>query len=172
MSEKPEVVPEGGDVVTTNAPAPQISPAIEEILKDIPEPQRERIRHTFREISLTAFQGAVSPRIDAETARIITESLDKDNEHKFQYLTQKQRDEAEVIKRQHDFEVLRHNDNRQMLWPTLICVLILVMGCITAGIYLTANGHEVLGSNLLTSIISGLLAYLAGLGTANFFKDK
>jgi hypothetical protein len=48
----------------------------------------------------------------------------------------------------------------------------MVMGCITAGIYLTANGHEVLGSNLFTAVISGLLAYLAGLGTANFFKGK
>lgn len=106
MSEKPETVTEDSDAVTTNAPVPQIEQKIEEALKDLPEGQRERIRHTIRETALTFFQGAVSPRIDAETARVITESLDKDNEHKFQYLTQKQRDEAEATKRQHEFAVL------------------------------------------------------------------
>ena len=172
MSEKPKEVPDGSDVVAANTPVPQIERELEEVIKDLPEPQRERIRHTIRETALTFFQGAVSPRIDAETARVITESLDKDNERKFQYLTQKQKDEAEAIKRQHEFAVLRHHDNRRMFWPILICVLLMVMGCIIAGIYFTANGHEVLGSNLLTAVISGLLAYLAGLGTANFFKNK
>ena len=170
MSEPSEVVPEGSDVTVTGVPVPQ---KIEEALKDIPEGQRQRIRHILQEtISLTAVQGALSPRIDPETAKIITESLDKDNEHKFQYLTQKQRDEAEASKREHDFAVLLHADRRKMLWPVLICVLFMVLGGISAGIYLTANGHEVLGGSLLTAILSGLFAYLAGLGTANFFKDK
>jgi hypothetical protein len=127
---------------------------------------------TQQSSSLTAVQGALSPRIDPETARIITASLDRDNEHKFQYLTQRQRDEAEASKREHDFAIIQHADRRKMLWPILICALFMVVGGTTSGIYLAANGHDVLGGSLLTGILSGLFAFLAGLGTANFFKNK
>lgn len=144
---------------------------IQEAIKDLPEPQRQRVQHIIQEfLSVSLVHGSSRPRLDPKTAEIVTASIDKDNEHKFQYLTQKQRDKAEADKRKDDFAVIQHNDRKKMLWPLMICAILVSVFCIMAGVYYSANGHDVLGASLLTAVVTGVFAYLAGLGTANFFK--
>lgn len=155
----------------SDSPLPAPVEKFEEVIKDLPSQKQESIRHVLEEISLSVVQGGMSSRIDPETARILTESIDKDNEYKFQYLTQKQQAAAEAAKRDHDFIVQRHNDRKKMLWPVMVTVIIVCLGCIIIGIYFCATGKDTLGSSLLTAAITGVLSYLAGLGTSNFFKD-
>jgi hypothetical protein len=174
--DSPDKTPSSPSDSVSASSLPQSEQKLDAVLAKVPEPQRELIKHTIHEVfrdSFTAIiQGASGPRIESETAKIITESLDKDNANKFQYLTQKQKDEADDSKRRHEFAILRHTDRKKMIWPCLMTVLIVAVGCIVAGIWLAATGHEMLGSNLLTGIITALLAFLGGLGTARFFEEE
>jgi len=99
-------------------------------------------------------------------------SNDKDNENKFKYLTQKQQHAAEESKREHDLEVTKHKDRVKFFWPILIITLIVVVGCLFVGIYLSAMGRDVLGASILTGTAFAIAGYLAGIGTADFFKSK
>jgi len=150
-------------------PVPQ--ERLDAVISDLPQPKQQEIRHTVQEVFMALVERSSGPRIDPEVAKIIVASTDKDNEFKFQYLCQKQKDEADENRRMHEMATIQHKDRKQMLWPILITVLVVVLGSIASGIYLAATGHEVLGASLLTGILSAVFAYLAGLGTANFFKN-
>lgn len=142
---------------------------IEEIISELPEPKRRE----FKEYILEFFMGVVErggPKIDPETAGILTASLDKDNENKFKYLSQKQQDEAERERREHAFKVRQFNSRERFLWLIVPTVLLVCVGGIIEGIYLATHGHDTLGVSILSAIITGIFAYLAGVGTANFFK--
>lgn len=166
--------PANGDPASTALSIPQVDQKLDAVLAKVPEPQRNQIRTIIHEVVRDSFTAVVQgggPRMDPETAKIITASIDKDNDNKFQYLTQQQKDEAEAGKRQHEFAVIRHGNRTRMMWPCLIAILITTIGCISVGIYLAATGREMLGSNILTAIITALLSFLGGLGTAHFFKE-
>lgn len=60
----------------------------------------------------------------------------------------------------------------KVMWLIVLTVLVIVLGCIAAGIYLDTTGQGMLGASLLTAIFSLIFGYLGGLGTANFFKRK
>ena len=147
---------------------------VEKVIEDLPlpQPKKAEIRHTFQEMFMTFVERSGGPRIDPETAKILAETVDKDNEHKFQFLMQKQKDEAAQTEREHKLEVNRHEDRVKFLWLILIPSLLLIILGLFAGVYLCANNHEVLGASILTAIITGIFAFLAGLGTVNFFKSK
>jgi hypothetical protein len=57
-----------------------------------------------------------------------------------------------------------------MFWPVLIVALIAVVSCIGLGIFFSANNIEPLGSNLLAATMTGVFAFLAGLGFGHYIK--
>ncbi|HYG10005.1 MAG TPA: hypothetical protein VD835_08675 [Pyrinomonadaceae bacterium] len=160
----------GDEPSALSVPESQVEAKLEEIIEAVPAPRRDEFRHSVREFM--GFVESSGPKIDPEVARILAASNDKDNENKFKYLTQKQELEAEESKREHQFKIARHSSLVKMLWPVLIAVIVLVLGCIGAGIYLAATGHETLGFSILSATITALFAYLGGLGTPYLFKDK
>jgi hypothetical protein len=168
---KPEDSPSTeGESSALSASDARVEAQLEKIIDAVPAPQREEVRHTIQE-----FMGYVersSPRIDPEVARILADSNDKDNENKFRYLTRKQELEAEESQREHELSLKRHESTVSMLWPVLLAVIFLVLGCIAAGIYLAATGKETLGFSILSATITAVFAYLGGLGTPYLFKDK
>ena len=121
---------------------------------------------------MAVVRGGMTPQIDPETAKILANTLEKDNDNKFKYLTQKQADFASEQARQHDFAVVCHRDSVGLLKPILGASILLVIGTVTAGIYFISNGQEAVGSSLLTGIFGLLFGYLGGLGTSKFLITK
>ena len=142
---------------------------IEEILDAIPVPeQKEEARSILREFTKIVERPS---QVDPITAQIITESLDKDNERKFQYLTQKQKDETELEKEEISFRREKHRDGFSLVRPIVYFVLGLVAICIIVGIWLCLNGQPTLGASLITGSLSSVLSFAAGFGATTFFKD-
>lgn len=142
---------------------------IEEILDAIPvEEKKEEARSILREFTKIIERPS---QIDPLTARIITTSVDKDNERKFQYLTQKQKDETELEKEEINFRREKHRNGFSLVKPIVFFVLILVAICIIAGIWLCVNGQPTLGASLITGSLSSVLSFAAGFGATTFFKD-
>lgn len=160
----------GGESSALSVPESQVEAKLEEIIEAVPAPRRDEFRHSVREFM--GFVESAGPKIDPEVARILAASNDKDNENKFKYLTQKQQHTAEASKREHDLEVTRHEDRVKFFWPILITTLIVIVGCLFVGIYLSATGRDVLGASILTGTAFAIAGYLAGIGTADFFKSK
>jgi hypothetical protein len=157
---------------------PEVDSKLAEIMEELPAEKRELVRHTIQEMFVGIMERSSSPQITPEVAKIITESQDKDNEHKFQFLTQKQRDEAEAEKRaddlrtkQHDFNCTKHSNRFSLMKPIIWAVLALVVGLTIAGVWLLVIGKEAIGSALLSGLWGAVFGYLAGFGTSNFFKD-
>lgn len=161
---------EEGEPSSLAVPESNIEDKLEQIIEAVPAPQREQFRNNVQEFM--GFVERSGPRVDPEVARILAASNDKDNDNKFKYLTQKQQLAAEESKRGHELEVIRHKDRVKFFWPILITTLILVAGCLVVGIYLAATGRDVLGSSLITGTAFAVAGYLAGIGTADFFKNK
>ncbi|SRR6266508_2862543 len=149
---------------------PEVVEKMAEVVSDLPEPKQREVKTTMQEFMAFVERG-VGPRIDAETARILTASADKDNEFRFKYLTQKQKDTADKNEREHELERIKHRDRVKIFWPILITVLITVIGCLAVGIYLAANGRELLGTGLITGTSFAVAGYLSGVGTSGFFKS-
>lgn len=151
-----------------DTPAKRQEEALEAIIDKLPP---EEVQHTLRELFVGIIErGGSGPRIDPEVMRIAAATVEKDNENKFKYLTQKQSDEAAKSIRDDQFRDKRHESQIKLFWPVLITVLIVTVGCIVAGIYLAVNGHEPLGIGLITGAAFSVLGYLAGAGTADIFK--
>ncbi len=172
MSEEVQPSPESSEVI------PQIPPQIKENLDKALDqiasgPQREGITKVIREFMMTVVASTSGqPKIDPATVRILSDSIDRDNDNKFQYLMQKQRDSAAVDQREHELDIVKHSDRMKLARPITYAAVLTVIGTIVAGIWLAAIGHETLGASILSSVISAALAYLGGLGTAHFFKEK
>lgn len=165
---------ETGSAALARTPLASVVPEVveqrlEEVVRDLPEQKQREVKTTIHEFMALVERG-VGPRIDPETAKILTASADKDNEFRFKYLTQKQKDTANQAERDHTLETTRHNDRVKMFWPILITVLITTVGCLAVGIYLAATGHDILGTGLITGTAFAVAGYLAGCGTSNFFK--
>ena len=127
---------------------------IEEILDAIPVPeQKEEARSILREFTKIVERPS---QLDPVTAQIITESLDKDNERKFQYLTQKQKDGTELEKEEISFRREKHRDSFSLVKPIVFFVLFVVAICIITGIWLCVNGKETLGASLITGSLTAV----------------
>lgn len=104
--------------------------------------------------------------------KYLADSADKDNDLKFRYLSQKQKDAADQKERDQRLEERRLHYIVRFIWPILIAVLILTLGGIATAIYLAATGREMLGSNLLTGFVTAILAFIGGMGCPRIFKLK
>lgn len=141
---------------------------LERIIDKLPP---EQVQHTIRELIFGIIERGASPKADPEALKIAAASVDKDNENKFHYLTQKETNKAEKEKREHELKVKRYDAQSKMLWPILISIIVLVLGCISSGIYLAATGRDVLGFSILSATISAVFAFFGGWGMAHFFKN-
>jgi hypothetical protein len=146
------------------------------VLNDVPvsEPQKQQIIHKIEETFMAAIATNVqnAPRLDPETVKIIAVTVEKDNDNKFKYLTQKQANDAAKQLRDHEFAVVCHTDNVRLFRPVLISAMLVFVGCVTAGIYFIAIGREAVGSGILSGVFGAAFGYLGGLGTANYFKPS
>lgn len=141
----------------------------EEIIEAIPVlEQKEEARLILRELTRVIERPS---QLNPETARIITESVDKDNQRKFEYLSQKQKDSTEIEKEELDFRRQKYSDSFSLVKPIVIFVLGIVAVCIFTGIWLSVNGQPTLGASLITGSLSAVLSYAAGFGTSKAFKD-
>lgn len=163
----------GGSSASSLAPVvPQVEQKLEAFAKDLPENKQEEFKHTIHEVFAMFMERSGGPRIDSETAKILAASADKDNDLRFRYLSQKQKDTADQKERDQKLEERRLTYLVRFIWPILIAVLIVAIGGISAGIYFASTGREMLGSNLLTGFITAILAFIGGMGCPRIFKLK
>lgn len=147
--------------------------AIEEIIEAIPTPEkREQARHIFEETFVGLIERSASNQINPEVARILADSADRDNDNKFKFLSQKQQDTAAAQQRKDELTAQKHKDRVSLIRPIIIFVFVMVILCLSVGIYLSVTGKETLGASLITGVLTAVLSYLAGVGTSDFFKDK
>lgn len=173
MPEPPDksqnLVPQPKDANTTPAPEKDEEEKLEAIIDKLPP---EQVQHTLREFIFGIIERSGStPKVDPEVFKIAAATVEKDNENKFKYLTQKQADEAAKSIRDDEFRGVQHRDHVKLFWPILIFVLVVVLGCIASGIYLAVNGHDNLGTGLITGASFMVAGYLAGAGTSDVFKN-
>lgn len=140
------------------------------VLEGIPEPKRTEIVHTIEQQFMAVVRGGMSgPQIDPETAKILADTIQRDNDNKFKYLSQKQADAAAKEIREHSLATARHRD---LMRPIVWAVIAITVVSVLAGLWFISAGHETIGSSLLTGIFGALLGYLGGLGTSGHTKDK
>lgn len=152
-------------------PTPEAKEKLEQALQKLQPQERTMMRESLRE-----FMGVVvssgGQKIDPETARMILESVNQDNENKFKFALQREENRASQQQRKDNLELTRLTTQTRMLWPIIVAAIVVVVGCICAGLYFIAIGKESIGTGILTAVISAVFGYLGGLGTANFFSKK
>ena len=147
---------------------------MEEFIDAIPaEQQKEEARSILREISRDFTQIIERPsQTDPETVKIISDNLDKDNERRFQFLTQKERNNAELEQSELEFRKEKHANSFSLIRPIVVFVLLIVTACLVVGIWLCVIGKETLGASLITGSLSGVLSFAAGFGMSGQFKEE
>lgn len=149
--------------------AKAVEASLEPIIRDIPEPKKSEIVRVFEQNTMAVFRSVGGPPIDPETAKILAETTQRDNDNKFKYLSQKQADTAAREERQHHLATAQHKD---LVKPIVWAVVLTTVASVAAGIAFIAFGKEAVGSSILTGIFGALLGYLGGLGTAGHFQRK
>ena len=152
-------------------PTPEAKERLEQALQKLPPQERTMMRESLRE-----FMGVVvssgGQKIDPEIARMILESVNQDNENKFKFALQREENRANQQQRKDNLELTRLTTQTRMLWPVIVAAIVIIVGCVCAGLYFIAIGKESIGIGILTAVISAVFGYLGGLGTANFFSKK
>lgn len=152
-------------------PVPQMEQKLEAALKDLPETKQEQLRETFHEFFMAIIQRGAAPNLDAETARIITESVDKEHEFRYKFRTQQLQESAEESKRDDAFRTLKYTNKIKIVRPVCFVVVAVYTLCLFIGIYLATVGRETLGGSIITGVIASVLSLIAGLGLAPIIKD-
>lgn len=156
-----------------DAPTPTpktVEASLEPVIKDLPEPtQREIVRVVEQQFMAVVRSGMAGPQIDPETAKILADTLQKDNENKFQYLIRKQADAAAQQERADGLASAQHKDlARPIVWAAVSVTVLTVL----AGLYFIAIGKDAIGGGLISGIFGALLGFLGGLGTAGHLQRK
>ncbi len=69
---------------------------------------------------MAVVRSGMTPQIDPETAKILAETIQRDNDNKFKYLSQKQADAAASENREHALATARHRDlMRPIVWAVI-----------------------------------------------------
>ena len=170
MSDAPDTPAVTGDGLTASPLVPQsVEASLQPVIKDLPEPKQQEIVRTFEQQFMAVVRGGMTPQIDPETAKILAVTIEKDNDNKFHYLTQKQADAAAQETREHDLAIARHRD---LMRPIVWAVILIAIASVAAGLAFIVTGHDAVGSSLLTGIFGALLGYLGGLGTSGHLAKK
>ncbi len=76
---------------------------------------------------MAVVRGGMTPQIDPETAKILAVTIEKDNDNKFRYLTQKQSDAAAQQAKEHELSAARHRDlMRPIVWAVILIAIVSV----------------------------------------------
>ena len=153
-----------------DASVPQtLEQSLTPVLEGLPEPKKKEIvQVVHQQFTAVVRAGMSGPQIDPETAKILADTIQRDNDNKFRYLSQKQSDTAARETRGHELAKARHRDlMRPIVWAVVAITVISIM----AGLWFINSGHETIGSSLLTGIFGALLGYLGGLGTSGHIRD-
>lgn len=169
--------PEGGNPPSDPPHDPSASEVVEAelqpVIKDLPPGKQQEIVRTversFEQQFMAVVRGGGGPQLDAETAKILAASIDRDNDNKFKYLTQQQANSATRDEHTHQVSMARHHD---LVRPIVWAVIMIAVGSVAAGLAFIAYGHETVGGSLLTGVFSALLGYLGGLGTAKHYGKE
>jgi len=148
---------------------PTVEASLQPVIKDLPEPKQKEIVRTLEQQFMAVVKGGMTPQLDPETAKILAVTIEKENDNKFRYLTQKQADEAAKEIRDDELTTARHRD---LMRPIVWSAILITVASVTAGLVFIATGHEAVGSSLLTGVFGALLGYLGGLGTSGHFGPK
>jgi nitrate reductase NapE component len=146
----------------------KVSERLNEALQglSLPEPQKREVITRVREMFVALIdRGGTPTRLDPETARLLTEAANREADHKLTYLTQKQAHTAAAEQRADDYRLRCHEDAIKLIWPILSVVLVVIVGSMAFAVWLIVSGKENIGIPILSAIVSGVLAYLAGFGT-------
>lgn len=161
--------PETAIASTSKPDATVVDGKLEEIIEGIPSPEdRHYLEKTF--VGMIERSGAAT--LTADVATILADSLNKDNDHKFEFLCKKLEQEEQESIREHDLRTQQHKDRFSIVQPAFFFSLFILAACTGVGIWLCYIGKEVLGAALITAVWAGALGFLAGMGSADFFKNK
>jgi len=145
--------------------------AVEALLEHVPQ-------NLIRETLIGIIREGATPRIDPDTYQLAAQTAQKEQDNRLTFLMRKLEVEDIDNNRKHELEIEKHKLDveqsrsvRSMCWPILIASIVVVIGGLTAGIYLAAIGKETLGFSILSAIVTALFAYIGGLGTPRFWKD-
>lgn len=152
-------------------PTPEAKEKLEQVLQKLPPQEQTMVRETLREFMGIVVSGG-GQKIDPEIARMIIESVNQDSGNKYKFALQREENRAKQQERKDKLELERLSAQTRMLWPIIVAAIVVVVGCIGAGLYFIAIGKDSIGSGILAGIISAVFGYLGGLGTANFFSKK
>lgn len=157
--------PEGGS-------EPTVVESLQPVIQDLPQPKQQEITRTVERTiehqMMAVFRGGMGPQMDPETAKILATTIEKDNDNKFKYLTQKQSDIAARETREHTYSLQCHTDGISLLRPIIYSSIVIVITSVVSGIYFISHGQEAVGSSLLTGVFGLLFGYLGGLGSSNY----
>lgn len=147
---------------------PEVEKDIDQLISKLPDEKKTTILH---EMFMGFVERTGTPAINAEVAKILSESQDKENQNRLQYLLTREENNEAAKKRDHEFRLTKHQDNFAVLKPIIAVVLVIVAGCTVAGIWLCIINRESIGASILSGIWGAVFGYLAGFGTSNFFKN-
>ncbi len=163
---KPENLGEPNDDPITGMIA---LPELEKAIESAPEPAKPMLREIGRVLgvfhSRTVAPYSPLDNVSPEVAKALIESKTKDNDNKFEMAKQRQKDS-------HEFETKEQRNSFVILCPLIFIIALVFAACLFIGIYLAVHGYEILGSCILTAVITSILAYLAGLGTADLMRRR
>lgn len=174
-----EPVPTGTPEGDAELASPSVSPSLpikleadgklEEIIEGIPSPEdRLYLEKTF--IGLIERSGGAP--LQADVATVIAETINRDNDHKFEYLCKKLDKDSERDVRAYNFEVQQHKDRVKLITPAFWFVLIALAVTTIGGVILCVYDRETLGASLITGGWAAVFGFLAGMNTSEFFKQK
>ncbi len=144
--------------------------AVEALLQNVPQ-------NLIRETLIGIIREGASPRIDPETYKLAAQTAQQEQDNKLTFLMRKLEVEDSQNGRQHildcskhDLEVEQSRAILKMCWPILITIIVVVIGGLVSGIYLASHNNETLGYAILSATLTGLFAYIGGLGTPRFWQ--
>ena len=151
-------------------PAQKDEEAVEGFLEHVPP-------NLIRETLVGIIREGASPRIDPETYKLAAQTAQQEQDNKLTYLMRKLEVEDTQNGRQHTIDVSKHDleveQSRailRMCWPILVTIIVVVIGGLTSGVYLASHNNETLGYAILSATLTGLFAYIGGLGTPRFWQ--
>jgi hypothetical protein len=166
MPEQPEGV--SRDATTTGSasdgssggPSAPLPPEIKKVLEELPAPEAKTL------LSLIIARSTTSFGPDAETARILVEAEQHEEDCRLEGYKATLANREKQGMRDHEFRIKKLNREFAMSMVVLVGAIALC----GVGLYLTINGQTVLGSNLLVGGAMLLLYLLKG--SPDFFAGK
>ena len=149
--------------------ATEVDGKLEEIIEGIPSPED---RHYLEKTFIGLIERSGGAPLQADVATVIAETINRDNDHKFEYLCKKLDQEENESVRGHELRIQQQKDQFSIIKPAFFFSLFILAACTAGGVWLCYEGKEVLGAALITAVWAGALGFLAGMGSSDFFKTK